>query len=143
MILVFFKDIMDKLLEAGDLENVFSLKTVTGSRPVYVMKTRDGRRVVVIMPGIGAPYSAAMLEELIALGIRKVVVVGTCGVLRKDIAKGHLVIPSAAIRDEGTSYHYIPPGREVRVPDEIIKTIEETLKEQNVPYVKGKTWTTG
>ena len=54
-----------------------------------------------------------MLEEAIALGCRKFVACGGAGVLDRSIDLGYLIVPTVAIRDEGTSYHYLPPGREV------------------------------
>jgi uridine phosphorylase len=62
--------------------------------------------------------------------------------LNNDLALGHVVIPTSAVRDEGTSYHYLPPGREVGPSPEGVAAIEATLAARNVPYVKGKTWTT-
>jgi uridine phosphorylase len=65
-----------------------------------------------------------------------------CGVLQKELAVGHLIIPIAAVRDEGTSYHYVKPSREVAANERIVKIIENTLLEKNIPYIKAKTWTT-
>src|SRR4051794_11398994 len=54
----------------------------------------------------------------------------------------HLVVPAAAIRDEGTSYHYLPPGREVEPSPEAVAAIEAVLKRHGCAYLTGKTWTT-
>src|SRR3954463_5348363 len=96
-------------------------------RPTYEMDI-DGRRLTLFHPGVGAPLAAAMLEEAIALGCRKFVACGGAGVLDRSIALGHLVVPTAAIRDEGTSYHYLPPAREVEPSPEGVADIEATLK---------------
>lgn len=82
------------------------------------------------------------MEQLIALGCKKFIVCGGAGVLQKDISVGHMILPYAAIRDEGLSYHYIKPAREVAYECETIKKIELQLLQENVPYIKGKTWTT-
>ena len=68
-----------------------------------------GQRLAFFHPGVGAPISAGLLEEAIAFGCRKFIACGGCGVLEKDMAVGYLVVVSAAIRDEGVSYHYLPP----------------------------------
>ncbi|MEM9807395.1 MAG: nucleoside phosphorylase, partial [Cyanobacteria bacterium P01_D01_bin.56] len=47
-----------------------------------------------------------------------------------------------AVRDEGASYHYLPPSREIQAQKEVVKVIESELQAQNVPYRLGKTWTT-
>jgi uridine phosphorylase len=55
---------------------------------------------------------------------------------------GHVVVPEAAIRDEGTSYHYLPPSREVSMSPQAMRAIIDTLDANDVPYDIGKTWTT-
>jgi uridine phosphorylase len=55
---------------------------------------------------------------------------------------GHVIVPTAAIRDEGTSYHYLPPGREVEADAVSVAAIVATLERHKVPFVMGKTWTT-
>jgi uridine phosphorylase len=59
-----------------------------------------GKRVHLFLGYVGLTGSAAFLEELIAFGFNKFIVCGDAGVLRKDIAVGHLVIPISAIRDD-------------------------------------------
>ena len=49
-----------------------------------------------------------VLEYLIAGGVTKIISVGSCGVL-EDIPENRFLIPVSALRDEGTSYHYLPP----------------------------------
>jgi uridine phosphorylase len=102
----------------------------------------DGRRLTLLHPGVGAPMAAAMLEEAIALGCRKFVACGGAGVLDRSIALGHLIVPTAAIRDEGTSYHYLAPGRVVEPSPEAVTYLEATLQRRGAPYLTGKTWTT-
>jgi uridine phosphorylase len=63
-------------------------------------------------------------------------------VLQKEIAVGNLVIVSSAVRDEGASYHYLPPGREVTAHPAGVAVLQSVLKRQGLPYLIGKTWTT-
>ena len=51
------------------------------------------------------------MEELVALGCRRFVSIGTAGSLQPDLAVGDLLVCDRAIRDEGTSYHYQPAAR--------------------------------
>ena len=67
-----------------------------------------GKRVSVVGSGIGGPSTAIALEELIALGARTFLRVGTCGSLQNDVELGHTVISTAAVRDEGTTRQYVP-----------------------------------
>jgi len=58
------------------------------------------------------------------------------------MAVGHVVVPTSAIRDEGTSYHYAAPAREATPSEAAVEAIERVLRRHEVPYVLGKTWTT-
>ncbi len=140
-VLCFFQDVIGVVCGNGVARVVKSLASEIGPNPVYEMVV-DGRRLAIAHPGVGAPLSAGFLEELIALGCRKFIACGGAGVLNKEIAVGHLVVPTAAVRDEGTSYHYLPPGREVAASPEGVAAIEATLQAHAVPYLTGKTWTT-
>ena len=82
------------------------------------------------------------MDELIAVGCRKFVACGCCGALRTDTEVGDLVVVSSAVRDEGTSYHYLPPAREVKPFRRAIAALAATLKANGVPHAVGKTWTT-
>jgi uridine phosphorylase len=63
-------------------------------------------------------------------------------VLDSNIAVGHIIVRTSADRDEGTSYHYLPPGREVAASEAATQTVMRTLDAHGVPYTSGKTWTT-
>ena len=83
-----------------------------GPNPVYTLEL-DGQRLAVVHPGVGAPLAGGFLDELIALGCRRFIACGGAGGLNRDLVVGHVIVPTAAVRDEGTSYHYLPPSREV------------------------------
>lgn len=89
---------------------------------------------------LGGAGSAALLEELIALGAEKVLYFGSCGALDKRIAAGHFLIPTAAYRDEGTSYHYAETGDYLEIAT--AQKLAGIFDEIHVPYHKTKTWTT-
>jgi uridine phosphorylase len=58
------------------------------------------------------------------------------------IAAGDIVIPTSAVRDEGTSYHYLPPTREVTPTVRVVNLLNDVVEEHKCRYVLGKTWTT-
>jgi uridine phosphorylase len=68
----------------------------------------EGEKVSVTSTGIGGPSAAIALEELVAIGSDTFVRVGTSGSMQEHIKPGDIAIVSAAIRDEGTSLHYLP-----------------------------------
>jgi len=82
------------------------------------------------------------MEEAIALGINKFVACGGCGVLDKAVGVGHILVPAAAVRDEGTSYHYAAPAREIKMPPEVLTVLESVLQAHHLPFYRVKTWTT-
>lgn len=140
-VVCFFQEVFHKLLRAKRLTRISTRSSEIGKHPVYELALED-RRLAVFHPGVGAPLAAGLLDEVIALGCRKFIACGGAGVLRPEIAVGHVVVPTTAVRDEGTSYHYLPPAREVVASPEGVAAIEATLQAHNVPYIKGKTWTT-
>lgn len=137
----FFQDVIDGLRGRGRLTEIAALGSEMGRHPLYEIGI-DGRRLAVFQPGLTAPFAAAMLEEVICLGCRKFVACGGAGVLIPNVHVGRVIVPTSAIRDEGTSYHYLAPGREVEPSAEALAAIETVLCAHDVDYLKGKTWTT-
>lgn len=84
--------------------------------------------------------SAALLEELIALGAEKLLYFGSCGALDQTIAEGHLLVPTAAYRDEGVSYHYAKASDFLEIGT--AQKLTRIFDELHVPYHTTKTWTT-
>ena len=70
--------------------------------------TLDGTRVSVTSTGIGGPSAAIAMEELAALGAHTFLRIGTCGGMQPELVPGALIIPTGAIRMEGTSQEYMP-----------------------------------
>lgn len=140
-VVCFFREVLEGLERGGRVRRVASMRSEMGEHPMYLVDV-NGAQVAAFQPGEGAPLAAALLEEAIAIGCRKFIACGGAGVLRRDIAFGHLVVPTSAVRDEGTSYHYLPPDREVSASPEGVAAIERVLQRRGVPYLVGKTWTT-
>ena len=140
-VITFFGDVIQEMLQAGKLEQVATFYSATVHLPVY--KTEyDGKPIAIVQGFLGAAGSAALLEELIVMGIQKVIVCGAAGVLQKGIQVGHLVIPYSAVRDEGLSYHYIAPSREIDCNPHALQVMGRSLSREGIPYIKAKTWTT-
>jgi uridine phosphorylase len=137
----FFQDVITRLSQEHRAEVVTRLRSEIGTNPVYRLEF-NGRPLTVFHPGVGAPLAAAFLEEVVALGCTKFVACGGCGVLDSNISIGHIVVPGSAVRDEGTSYHYLPPSREVAASDRAMSAVTGTLDSHGIPYTVGKTWTT-
>ncbi len=91
--------------------------------------------------GIGAPAATAVLEQSAALGTSAAVSVGTAGSLQRDLQPGDLVLCEAAIRDEGVSHHYLPPGRLATAPAEMTAALGAALRESGLAFRPGLSWT--
>jgi uridine phosphorylase len=140
-VLCFFKEVLEKVITGHNATLLVENSWEDGPHPVYEIQ-HQGQRLAFYHPGIGAPFAAALLEEVIAFGARKLIVCGGCGVLKRDIAAGNLIVVSGAVRDEGASYHYLPPAREVTANETAFRAMTETLSKRGIPYCTGKTWTT-
>ena len=140
-VITFFQDVIDHFVKQGNAREIYALRSEIGRHPIYVHEVQ-GQPVALFHPGVGAPLAAGILEEIIALGCRRFIACGGAGVLNRGLAQGHLVVPTAAVRDEGTSYHYLPPDREAHPSAAALAAIERVLQHRNVDYVLGKTWTT-
>ncbi|OJX38443.1 MAG: hypothetical protein BGO78_08075 [Chloroflexi bacterium 44-23] len=137
----FFYELMQELWNKGELKLFTHLKSELGNLPLYLYQIRD-QEILVYQAGLGAPLSAGMLEEVIALGSRQFIVCGGCGVLDDHVDVGHPFILTGAVRDEGVSYHYLPASREVNAHPSAVKALQDVLASHHISYNLSKTWTT-
>ena len=107
--------------------------------PIYKLDW-NGRDIGIFQTLIGGAGTAGLLEETLAMGAKKVLIYGSCGVLDSALVAGHFILPTAAYRDEGVSYHYLPVGDYVDIPTS--ERLGEIFDGLNLPYVKGRVWTT-
>jgi uridine phosphorylase len=91
--------------------------------------------------GFGAPAATSTLEKLAALGTSAVVSVGTAGSLQRDLNPGDLVLCEAAIRDEGVSHHYLPPGRLAAASTGLTAALGTALEASGLTCRTGVSWT--
>lgn len=107
--------------------------------PIYLFQYQ-GTPMAICRLTIGGSGAAGDLEELLALGAKKVLLFGSAGALDSAITAGHLIVPTEAYRDEGTSYHYAPASDYIQIPTaERLAAIFSTL---DIPYRTARTWTT-
>ena len=143
-VMPFFGGVVRKLIGEGKLEKIQELLLPSPSVSPHEAYRLEyaGKTLVVTHPGIGSALAAGTFDELIALGCCKFVACGSAGVLKPELKRGAVVIPIEAVRDEGTSYHYCAPAREIKMDRTVIQKLEKVLKNHNINYEMGKTWTT-
>ncbi|HEX2350788.1 MAG TPA: nucleoside phosphorylase [Ktedonobacterales bacterium] len=114
--------------------------------PAAVMTVAQGkigeRPVTLRKLGIGAPAAISVLEEMIALGVRDLLIVGTGGSLQPALPIGSFVVPTGAIREEGTSFHYVPAGAELAPDATLAQALAEAVVAQGGGVTFGPVWTT-
>ena len=141
VVMCFFKEVVEKVAKDFGAKTVYVGKSEVGDVPYYEM-TYDGVRLGFFQAMVGAPLAVGFMEKAIHMGSKKFIACGGCGVLNPELAVGHLVIPTAAVRDEGTSYHYLAPAFEVALDPKVVRQIEKVVKTEGVEYLLTKTWTT-
>jgi len=142
-LITYFSDVVDQYERTYKVNQVFKIRT-EGIRPcVYFMQAGPNKKPVYVVPmPIGAPQAARVIEAMCAVGVKKFMVCGGAGTLDDKVTGSKTLIPTSAVRDEGTSYHYLPPSREVELNPQAEKAIEKVLKREGAEYAKVKTWTT-
>jgi uridine phosphorylase len=126
------------LREAENLELVADMQSEAGPNNLYKFK-HDGKEIAIFHPGVGAPLAAGNLEIAIASGCRNFIAIGSAGLLEGTIEVGNFLIPTSAVRDEGTSYHYMVPSREAHANPQALNELTNVLDQRSTPYQKCKT----
>lgn len=139
MLVVFSGKFRSIFLDKYDAAEIGCLKAGEQKFPIYQFEYK-GLQIGFFQSIIGGAGASGLLEELIALGAEKFLYFGSCGALVKEIAEGHLLVPVAAYRDEGVSYHYAKASDylEIETASRLIKIFED----MHIPYNTTKTWTT-
>jgi Uridine phosphorylase len=120
-----------------------TIDTVNAGYQHKIYKTEyKGKTIAFYMTSIGAPVTVGLLEEILIKGGKKILLFGSCDSLDNNISDGHIVVPTHAYRDEGTSYHYVSANNGDFINVKTANKTFEILKELNIPVIYGKTWTT-
>ncbi len=109
---------------------------------LYSLKKTEGKVAVLTNFGLGSPLMAGLAEELIAWGVQRLISLSMCGALQPDLKAGDIVVCNQAIRDEGTSYHYLPSEKYVNANADLVERIMEALRADSGNPHLGTTWTT-
>lgn len=109
---------------------------------LYRIRHKNGYPISLAGPFLGAPQAVLGMEKLIALGAKRIWVIGYCGSLDPGLRIGDILIPVDAASEEGTSRHYPVGGKTIRTDEPLNLRIEKRLKEKSLPYRYGRVWTT-
>jgi uridine phosphorylase len=124
----------------NNCEQINEFDTIT--KPIKIYKTIYKKQEITLCQApLGASAATQLLEFLIGAGVNKVIAVGSCGAL-VDLPENKFLLPALALRDEGTSYHYLPAKRYVKINQKALNVLKETFEILNIEYQICKTWTT-
>lgn len=139
-VLSFMRDSIERYVEDACLLPIAVIRSETCDIPLFSC-TMDGRRIGMVQLPVGAPAASMLFDLLIASGVKVAIACGGCGVL-EPIASGRILVAECALRDEGTSYHYLPPARWISLEGAATEAVRATLASHHVPYENARIWTT-
>ncbi|MBR3630032.1 MAG: nucleoside phosphorylase [Oscillospiraceae bacterium] len=139
-VFAFLGDAVEQYAKAHHAVRVSEFVSISKTYPFYVLEA-EGQQICLTEAPVGAPAATMILDCLIACGVRKIITGGSCGVL-EPMRENAFLIPRKALRDEGTSYHYLPPERYIAIPEQARAAIRKALEQRHLPYSEVVTWTT-
>lgn len=139
-VLLFMNAEIDAYVASHTCQLLGTFETITKVFSIYQTEIR-GKQIAFVQAPLGGPAAVQILEQMIAGGARSVIAVGCCGALEEG-TEGDFFVPTSALRQEGTSYQYLPPSREVELSETVTVALEKTLAQAGLPCRRCKTWTT-
>lgn len=139
-VFAFLLDEVERYVQTHQGTQIDKFETITKVYPIYEC-VHKGKKVCLCQAPLGAAAAVQLLEYLIARGVTQVISTGSCGAL-VDISENEFLIPVSALRDEGVSYHYLLPSREIAVSPIGIQAVKTALAQAGFAFMEVKTWTT-
>lgn len=139
-VFAFVGEAVDEYAREHHCEVLAEFVSITKNYPIYLVKY-EGKEICLCQAPMGAAAATQIMDWLIGYGVKYVISTGSCGVLT-DIPENAFLVPAKALRDEGTSYHYLPAERFVETDGEMRKVIEQCFAEKGLSYEECITWTT-
>jgi purine-nucleoside phosphorylase len=130
-----------------DLKRLQGRMALPDSRRLYLSRLYYDKGLqnspCVIGPVLGAPVAVMLLETLRVWGVQQIIFIGWCGSIQKDLQIGDVLLPDAALIDEGTSLHYGQKhGAKVLPDSDLNGNIADMLTSEGVAFRQGSIWTT-
>lgn len=136
----FARNLVDYAVERFGGEQIHTVEFANMPLPLWRIRS-GGAELGLTMTFQGAPNAVGQYESLFTLGVERILVFGTCGVLRRDIEDCAILIPDRAVRDEGTSRHYAPESDEIDANVRTLPMLRNFFSEKGLSATVGKVWT--
>ena len=135
---VFIRENFEEFLDFSKLELVYQFKNASNINNLYLYDNK----FIVALSSLGGPAATGLMEKLGFMGINTFFACGDAGQIDKDFDTSKLALIEKAIRDEGTSYHYLEPSVFAETDKELTDFIAHYLESKNLDYERIITWTT-
>lgn len=135
-----FKEEIDAFLDKHLHKTIGRFESFVFEPKIYEVEL-NGELFTLCQAPLGAPAAVQLLDFLISYGVKEVIAIGSCGALI-DLPENEILLPSRAIRDEGTSFHYMEPGQFVEINSKFLNKIKASLKGINLKFLEVTTWIT-
>lgn len=109
---------------------------------LYALKKPKNKIGIMTGFGGGSPMTVELAEEFAAMDVKCMILITWGGILQPDLKPGDIVVIDKAIRDEGTSYHYLPPAKYIEADMQLADELVEAIKARGGKSTRGITWTT-
>lgn len=139
-VMTFFRDVLAAFTEKYSGEIIGTYCSEMKEFHAYRLTYKDVQ-ICMIQAVVGSGSIAMMTDWLFGKGVEVLLCCGSCGVLT-DIPAGDVIVPVRALRDEGASYKYLPPGKYIEIHKKPVMIFEQVLEEHNIPYIECTTWST-
>jgi len=132
---------LESLRALSKAEPIGSWVFPISNQPLFVGEYHGEEVLVAKMP-VSAPNAVAYAECLILLGVDQMIVTGAAGSIHPEAPAYALVATTSAVREEGTSYHYLSASTIVQSSDMLLARLQQAAEKRSVPLRRGPTWST-
>ncbi|OQP60082.1 hypothetical protein A3860_34695 [Niastella vici] len=102
----------------------------------------DNQEIGIIPCIVGSSYAVLVAEQLFVSGCKLLISVTSAGIINQPVNEKRFALITSSIRDEGTSYHYLPPEKPALINQQLFEVLNSEEENPDCPYFNGTSWTT-
>lgn len=138
-VLEFDGDLTDKLIARGQVRRCEDWPCFHTDMWLW---PKDKPRCGIVARTIGGPYTVLIAEQMAVCGMKAVVGLASAGRIGRALPLPGIVVADEAVRDEGTSLHYLPPAETIKADHALAERLAEAMGTVGLPVRQGLVWTT-
>ena len=141
LLVIFSQNLLKNFVKSNVLyQDAALLQFFGGESNLY--RSNSNSDLVAIEGTISAPIGVSAIQTAVSRGVKRVFVLGLCGAVDSSLHVGDIVLPTLCEREEGTSFHYLPPDAAAAPNCDMLQSLTKHLAKYNLPYRAGKTVST-